>query len=149
MNVRHLVAQSNVDEAGLVIEPRRARHGALRAGRVWALAGEIDPRTHLNLDFPDHGLGACIVVEALAVGALVPMDGATYRLAAVSPDALFYFGAVDVDARRREWITALHERRSLLPPRRDAGGEGEHAHDAPPSFPSPTGAEGTRVRGTE
>ncbi len=63
MRIRHLVSADNVDGDGFVIEPLLVRHGLVVAGRVAELAGAIDPQTHLNLDFPDHGLDDCLIAE--------------------------------------------------------------------------------------
>mgnify|MGYP003503816233 CR=1 FL=1 len=53
MIVRHVVEASNVDNAGYVIDASQIKHGVVRAGKIWDLAGFIDLRTHLNLDFAD------------------------------------------------------------------------------------------------
>ena len=117
MVVRHLVARDNVvevDGAAVVVDPTAARHGALRAGRVAALAGAVDPATHLNLDFAAHRLDRCVVVEALTPGASVvfdPVEPGEYRLAAVAPGAFARLGTVDVGARRAAWLAALRARR--------------------------------------
>ena len=116
MQVRHLVARENVGDDGCVIDPLSVRHGTLRAGHVWALAGPIDAPTHLNLDFGEHRLDLCVVVEALEVGAAVvpgadPPPASAYLLATASPAARAHLGAVDFGARRAAWLTALRERR--------------------------------------
>lgn len=111
MTVRHVVAQGNVGTDGFILDPRRVRHGALRAGRVLALAGEVDPQTHLNLDFPDHRLDSCVVVERLEVGAgVIPAGGATARVAS---DAARPLGRVDVGARRAAWVAAVRARQDI------------------------------------
>lgn len=112
MLVRHLVAQHNVSPNGRVIAPERVRHGVLRAGRIYALAGEIDPETHLNLDFPDHQLGTCVVVADLEVGAPAMMRDDSYLYADTGPSMFSRFGAVNVGARRTAWLKVLQERRS-------------------------------------
>ncbi|MDQ3701006.1 MAG: hypothetical protein M3442_08825 [Chloroflexota bacterium] len=128
MTVRHVVDRANVGTDGYVLDPRRVRHGALRAGRVHALAGEIDPSTHLNLDFADHRLDACVVVERLEPGAAVIstppelgaphgiekpqwIDAPAVSLARVGPGAYDRLGLVDVGARRAAWLTAVRTRR--------------------------------------
>lgn len=127
MTVRHVVDRANVGSDGYVLDPRRVRHGALRAGRVHALAGEIDPSTHLNLDFADHRLEACVVVERLEPGAAVisappefgaaqgsappGVDAQAAGLARVGPGAYDRLGPVDVGARRAAWLAAIRARR--------------------------------------
>ncbi|CAA9219826.1 MAG: hypothetical protein AVDCRST_MAG77-420 [uncultured Chloroflexi bacterium] len=124
MQVRHLVARDNLSPEGRILDPTAVRHGALRAGRVYALAGPIDAETHLNLDFPDHHLDPCVVVESLTEGAAalatpipdVDEPASPYLLAATAPTAYDHRGPVDVGARRTAWLAALRERRNAAAP---------------------------------
>lgn len=104
MNVYHLVAAENVGDDGLIMDARLVRHGVIEAGRVGALAGPIDPLTHLNLDFAAHQLGECVVVAALAVGAAVGFAGDGFAVARPQRAAFARLGAVDVGARRAQWL---------------------------------------------
>lgn len=106
MRIRHLTPRDNVDAEGILIDPLLVRHGLLRAGAVADLAGPVDPLTHLNLDFPEHGLDDCLVVERLAVGAPVLLDGDRFRTAQAHPAAYTSRGRVDVGARRAAWQAA-------------------------------------------
>lgn len=107
MRVRHLVAAGSVRD-GVVVDPSRVCHGAIRAGRVVALAGPVDPATHLNLDFPEHRLGRCVVVERLEPGAAALVDAeGRLRMAEPPPGALRWLGRVDVGRRRAVWSAAL------------------------------------------
>jgi hypothetical protein len=69
MRIRHLTAAENVDTEGYLRDPALVRHGLVVGGQVAALAGPVEPLTHLNLDFPEHGLDDCLVAEQLAVRA--------------------------------------------------------------------------------
>jgi hypothetical protein len=119
MQVRHLVARDNVDDAGHVVDAMAVRHGSLRGRKVWALAGPIDPETHLNLDAAEHRLEMCVVVETFVVGAAVVDDSSeasdgepgAYLLAATRPSAHAHRGAVDFGARRSAWLAAFRQRR--------------------------------------
>jgi hypothetical protein len=125
MTVRHLVARENVDRHGIVVDAARVRHGAVRAGRVYALAGEVDPATHLNLDFPDHRLEGVVVVEDLSPGAGVVASEDGFGLARVDRSAFAHRGRVDVGARRVAWLAALHAaRRDRVPGPGPAAGHG-------------------------
>jgi|SRR5579875_2726075 len=106
MLIRHVVAQANVDAQGWVIDPARVRHAVIVGGRIAAVAAEIDPRTHLNRDFPDHCLDWCVVVAELRPGApaLFVADG--FRTARVRPEDIRPRGPVDRDARRLAWLAA-------------------------------------------
>src|SRR5918998_1158191 len=56
MRVRHLTPAENVAPDGSLVDPLAVRHGLIVGGRVAALAGPIDPPTHFNADFEEHGL---------------------------------------------------------------------------------------------
>jgi hypothetical protein len=105
MRVRHLIAAADVDAEGRILAPERARHGVVVGGRIAALAGVIDPLTHLNLDFADHHLETCLVAETLDVGAPLLSDVDGWRLAYTLPSAFSHLGPVDVGARRLAWLT--------------------------------------------
>jgi hypothetical protein len=104
MRVRHLVARANV-EGGLIVEPGSVRHGLISGRRVAALAGPIDPLTHLNLDFVEHRLDGAVVVDAMEVGAEVALAGEGFEVALPARSAFGRLGAVDVGARRLAWQT--------------------------------------------
>lgn len=107
MRIRHLIAAEHVDERGFVILPEAARHGVIVGGRVAALAAPIEPETHLNLDFPDHRLEECLVVEQMTVDAAVLRTGERFVSARVRPTAYRRLGRVDIDARRAAWQERL------------------------------------------
>ena len=106
MKVRHLTAAENVATDGSLIDPLDVRHGLIVAGRVAALAGLVDPLTHLNSDFPEHGLEQCAVVERLEVGAAACFGEDGLRLAWASDAAYEPRGRVDLPARLRAWRDA-------------------------------------------
>lgn len=105
MRIRHLIARADVDAEGTIVAPERARHGIVVGGRVSALAGAIDPLTHLNLDFAEHRLEGCLVAETLEVGATVLADQDGWLLAFPAPSSFAHLGPVDVGARRMMWQT--------------------------------------------
>jgi hypothetical protein len=87
MRIRHLAAIDNVDAEGFLRDPTQVRHGIVVAGRIADLAAPVDPLTHLNRDFPEHGLDDCLVAEALAIGAALLWDGDQMRFACAHPAA--------------------------------------------------------------
>ena len=105
MRLRHLVARANVAE-GLILDAAAVRHGLIVGRRVAALAGPIDPLTHLNLDFVAHRLEGAVVVAALAVGADVGIDGDGFEVALPTRAAFGRLGPVDVGTRRSAWLAA-------------------------------------------
>jgi hypothetical protein len=114
MRIRHLVGSDNVDEQGFVIDPLLVRHGLAAGGRVAALAGLIEPSTHLNLDFSAHRLEACLVAERLEVGAALLWDGEQFKVAAVHIAAYCHLGPIDVDARRAAWQQTVRTQKAAL-----------------------------------
>lgn len=103
MRIRHLVERQNVDSNGIVRDATAIRHGLIVGRCVGALAGAIDPDTHLNLDFHEHRAGECVVVERLVVGARVMLVDDRFATARVAPDAFAHRGPVDVHTRRFVW----------------------------------------------
>jgi hypothetical protein len=114
MRIHHVVAQDNGDGAGMIRDPRRARHCVVVAGRIADLSGEVDPATHLNRDFLAHQLGQCIVAERLQRGAAVLYHDAGFLIAAPSAEDIVSLGSVDLDRRRIDWLAA-HRARSFRP----------------------------------
>lgn len=107
MRIRHLVGSDNLDAEGFVAEPLLVRHGLVVGGQVAALAGPIDPLTHLNLDFADHALDSCLVAERLEVGAAVLRDGDRFREAFVRPAAFAAQGPVRREGQLLAWQRLL------------------------------------------
>jgi hypothetical protein len=112
MTVRHITSLDNVDDEGYLIDPLACRHGTISAGAIDALAGLVDPLTHLNRDFPEHQLDECVVAEQLAVGSSVTREPfGNFRRAVPRVTAMESRGKVDQGARRVAWLTRLRERR--------------------------------------
>ena len=112
MRVRHLTSASNVAPDGSLVDPLAVRHGLLVGGRVAALAGPIDPPTHLNADFEEHGLDRVVVVEALVVGAPVQLAEDGFRFAFAADAAYRPLGRVNIGERLRAWRDARATHRS-------------------------------------
>jgi hypothetical protein len=110
MRIRHVVAQDNIDESGVIRDPRRVCHCVVVAGRIADISGEVDPATHLNRDCPTHQLGPCIVAERLERGAAVLYDDERFLFAKPSPEDLVSLGPVDLDRRRIDWLAAYRLR---------------------------------------
>jgi hypothetical protein len=106
MKVRHLTAADNVGPDGSLIDPLAVRHGLIVGGRVEALAGLVDPLTHVNSDFTEHGLEQCAVVERLEVGAPACFEEAGLRMAWASDDAYQPLGRVNLPERLQAWRAA-------------------------------------------
>src|SRR6188508_253111 len=106
MKVRHLTGATNVAPDGSLIDPTAVRHGLIVAGRVEALAGLVDPDTHLNADFTEHGLEQCAVVERLEVGARACFEEDGLRFAWAADEAYSPLGRVNLNERLQAWRAA-------------------------------------------
>jgi hypothetical protein len=109
MKVRHLTAADNVAPDGSLIDPTAVRHGLIVAGRVAALAGLVDPTTHLNADFGEHGLELCAVVERLELGAPACFEENGLRFAWPAAADYLPLGRVNVNERLQAWRAARAE----------------------------------------
>ncbi len=105
--LRHVVAQADVAPDGQIRQPEAIRHAIVGGRRLVALAGAIDPMTHLNLDFPAHRCTDAIVVERMEIGAAVLLADDGFRVAVVVADAVRHRGYVDIGRRRLDWQLAL------------------------------------------
>jgi hypothetical protein len=104
MLIRHCVEESNVDENLIVIDPAKIRHGVIAAGKLQSMSGLIDPASHLNLDYPDHKITNCIIVEKFENGAKVRLGDRGLIFALVDRSSFDHFGFVDYTQRLSDMI---------------------------------------------
>jgi hypothetical protein len=104
MLVRHCVEESNVDENLIVIDPTKIRHGIVLAGRLQSMSGLIDPASHLNLDYPDHKITNCVIVEKFENGAKVRLGDRGLIFAIVDRSSFDHYGFVDYTQRLSDMI---------------------------------------------
>jgi hypothetical protein len=97
--VRHCVETSNVDGNSFVIDPSKIVHVSLKAGKIEAMSGFIDPLTHLNLDFSDHKVDVCIISEQLRKDAKVGYSDQGFAFAVVRRSCFKHLGFVDETER--------------------------------------------------
>lgn len=108
MTVRHITQADNVDEAGFMIDPSLVHHGVIQGGNILSLGGQVDPQTHLNLDFPDHRTEECAIAEKLEEGAAIIHDeSGQIARTRPRPNAVQRLGKIDRGARRLEWLAAF------------------------------------------
>jgi hypothetical protein len=118
--IRHCVEESNVNENMAVIDPTQIRHVVIVAGRVKSISGLIDPVSHLNLDFPDHKVTTCIIVENFQVGAAVKLVEQGLVFATVDRSAYSHYGPVDYTKRLSDMIEAVNKvRQSTIAKRKE------------------------------
>ena len=104
MLVRHCVEESNVDENLIVKDPTKIRHGIVLAGRLQSMSGLIDPASHLNLDYPDHKITNCVIVEKFENGAKVRLGDRGLDFAIVDRSSFDHYGFVDYTQRLSDMI---------------------------------------------
>jgi hypothetical protein len=107
MLIRHCVEESNVDENLVVMDPTKIRHVTLKAGRIDAMSGLIDPASHLNLDYPDHNVTICVIAEKFEKGAKVRFGDQGLIFAVVGRSAFGHYGYVDYTQRLSEMTEAV------------------------------------------
>jgi hypothetical protein len=112
--IRHCVEESNVDDSNLVIiDATKIRHAIIVGGRIESLSGLIDPSSHLNLDYPDHKVTACVIVEKFEKGAKVRIADRGFVFANVGSPAYGYYGSVDYTERLSSMIEAVKKKREI------------------------------------
>jgi hypothetical protein len=104
MLVRHCVEESNVDENLIIKDPTKIRHGIVLAGRLQSMSGLIDPASHLNLDYPDHKITNCVIVEKFENGAKVRLGDRGLIFAIVDRSSFDHYGFVDYTQRLSDMI---------------------------------------------
>jgi hypothetical protein len=104
MFVRHCVEEPNVDENLIVKDPTKIRHGIVLAGRLQSMSGLIDPASHLNLDYPDHKITNCVIVEKFENGAKVRLGDRGLIFAIVDRSSFDHYGFVDYTQRLSDMI---------------------------------------------
>ena len=107
--IRHFTSISNVKN-GWVINPRKIRHAEVTALRISNLSGFVDPKTHLNLDFPDHLIKEVNVAEKLELGGKVVLESERFMVACVSPTAYKRLGFVDEAESAEQLKEAVHKK---------------------------------------
>ena len=95
---------------GWVTNPRKIRHAEVTALRISNLSGFVDPKTHLNLDFPDHLIKEVNVAEKLELGGKVVRDNERFMVACVSPTAYKHLGLVDEAEHAEQLKEAVHKK---------------------------------------
>jgi hypothetical protein len=108
MLIRHCVEQSNTDENLVIKDPRKITHAVIVGGRIESMSGLIDPASHLNLDYPDHKVTSCVVVEGFEVGAKAMFGERGLLFAKVDARSAFaHYGYVDYTKRLSDMIEAV------------------------------------------
>jgi hypothetical protein len=111
--IRHCVEQSNTDENWIIKDPTKIRHAVIVGGRIKSMSGLIDPASHLNLDYPDHKVTACAIVEKFEIGAKAIFSERGIAFANVDARAAFdHYGYVDYTQRLSDMIEAVKKKKN-------------------------------------
>ena len=124
MLIRHCVEESNTDENLIILDPTKIRHVIIVAGRIESMSGLIDPASHLNLDYPDHKVTNCVIVEKFEKGAKVRIGDRGLAFANVDRRSAFdHYGYVDYTQRLFNMIEAVKKKRKSKMTKKEEGGK--------------------------
>ena len=121
--IRHCVEESNIDQNLSIIDPTKIRHAVIRGGRIESLSGLVDPASHLNLDYPDHKVTVCAIIEKFEIGAKVRIADNGIVFAKVESAAYDHYGNVDYTERLSNMIQAVKREHEIRMMKRTARGE--------------------------
>jgi hypothetical protein len=105
--IRHCVEESNVDENFFILDPTQVKHVTIRAGKIESMSGKIDIASHINLDYPDHKVGICVIADKLKIGSKVKIADEGFVFARVNQADYKHLGKVNYTQRLTEMIEAV------------------------------------------
>ena len=107
LQIRHCTEKSNVDDSLIVIDPLQIRHVIVRFGKLSSISGLIDPKSHLNLDYPYHLVKQCIIAEKFEIGSKVEISETKLIFADLNPDCYQHHGKYDYTQNLTNMIDAV------------------------------------------
>jgi hypothetical protein len=123
LQIRHCTEKSNVDESLLIVDPAQIRHVIVKSAKLSSISGSIDPKSHLNLDYPYHLVKQCIIAEKFDLGSKVEMSEAGFVFAEVHPSSYQHYGKYDYTQNLQAMINAVKKIREIEPNTLDASKE--------------------------
>lgn len=96
-----------MDQRRQVIDATKIKHVTITAGFIDTISGFIDPKTHLNLDFPDHRVTLCVISEKLESGGRILQDPQGLVMAKVKQSSYSHLGKVDYMQRLEDMKSAI------------------------------------------
>ena len=102
--------ESNVDENFSVIDPTKIRHVVIKAGKIEAMSGLIDPASHLNLDYAEHRVTTCVIAEKFSINSSIKFSNERLVFAAVDRSSFRHHGRIDYTQRLSDMIEAVKKR---------------------------------------
>ncbi len=99
----------------MIIDPLQIRHVIVKFGKLSLISGLIDPKSHLNLDYPYHLVKQCIIAERFEVGSKVEISDSRFMFADLNPDNYQHYGKYDYTQNLTNMIDAVKKVRILNP----------------------------------
>lgn len=112
MQIRHCTEKCNVDDSMMIVDPLQIRHVIVKFGKLSSMSGLIDPKSHLNLDYPYHLVKQCIITEKFEVGSKVEISDGKFAFADLNPDDYQHYGKYDYTQNLTNMIDAVKKLRS-------------------------------------
>jgi hypothetical protein len=75
------------------------------------MSAMIDPKSHLNLDYPDHKITFCVIAKKFSIGSSVKIADEGFVFARVDANACKHFGQIDYTKRLTRMIDAVKKLR--------------------------------------
>ena len=114
MKIRHCVEKSNVETTSLIVmDPSQIRHAVIKSGKISSLSGLIDPKSHLNLDYPPHLVKNCIIAEKFELGSAVEISEGSFIFAQIRPDSYQHLGKYDYTQNLMNMIESVKKLRNM------------------------------------
>lgn len=115
LQIRHCTEKSNVDDSMLIIDPLQIRHVIVKFGKLSSISGLIDPKSHLNLDYPYHLVRQCVVAQKFEVGSKIEISDGGLVFAELNPGNYKHYGKYDYTQNLQNMITAVNKIRNTTP----------------------------------
>jgi hypothetical protein len=115
LQIRHCTEKSNIDDSMLIIDPLQIRHVIVKFGKLSSISGLIEPKSHLNLDYPYHLVRQCVVAQKFEVGSKVEISDGGLVFAELDPSNYKHYGKYDYTQNLQNMITAVNKKRNPDP----------------------------------
>lgn len=107
MQIRHCTEKSNINESSLIVDPVQIRHVIIKSGKLSSISGLIDPKSHLNLDYPYHLVKKCVIAEKFEIGSKVEMAEGGFVFAEMDPSNYQHYGKYDYTQNLQNMVDAV------------------------------------------
>ena len=107
LQIRHCIEKSNINESLLIVDPIQIRHVIIKSGKLSSISGSIDPKSHLNLDYPYHLVKKCVIAEKFEIGSKVEMAEGGFVFAEMDPSNYQHYGKYDYTQNLQNMIDVV------------------------------------------